>query len=403
MTTIGSSPLGTFACDSGSLKELLGDTALNCPCCNGRLTPEKLARLLDDVQKLAQGRRPANAGPATQPSAGTERHAGMIIDSHAHMISRTTDDYEAMAKSGVVAVIEPAFWLGQPRTNVGSFIDYFSLISGFERFRAGQFGIRHYCTIGLNPKEANNEALAEAVIEALPRFLVKEGVVAMGELGYDEQTPLEDKALRAQIELAKEFELPIMIHTPHRDKRPGTLRTMDVLKEHAFDPARCVIDHNNEETVREVRDRGYWCAFSIYPNTKMGSERMAAIVENYGPERLIVDSACDWGVSDPLAVAKTARLMAQRGVSTEAIHQVVYSNALKVYGLNTEMKEEHWLAPSAIDQRTLYEGNSVLRGGQTPRIEQPGRSLEPDCSKSEPSKHPAGSEVKPAVEGVGAS
>jgi predicted metal-dependent TIM-barrel fold hydrolase len=376
MTTIGSSPLGAFACDSGSLKELLGDSTLNCPCCDERLTPEKLARLLDDVQKLAERRQSAHAAPATQPSAGIGRHAGMIIDSHAHMISRTTDDYEAMARSGVVAVIEPAFWLGQPRTNVGSFIDYFSLISGFERFRAGQFGIRHYCTIGLNPKEANNEALAEAVIDALPRFLVKEGVVAMGELGYDEQTPLEDKALRAQIELAKEFELPIMIHTPHRDKRPGTLRTMDVLKEHGFDPARCVIDHNNEETVREVRDRGFWCAFSIYPNTKMGSERMAAIVESYGPERLIVDSACDWGVSDPLAVAKTARLMAQRGISADAIHQVVYSNALNVYGLNTEMKEEHWLAPSAIDQRTLYEGNSVLRGGQSPRIEQPGRLVD---------------------------
>jgi predicted metal-dependent TIM-barrel fold hydrolase len=379
MTTIGSPPgtfPGTFACDAGSLKELLANATLSCPCCKGPLTPEKLARLLDDVQKLAQGRTATNAEAIAQPSSRAGRHTGMIIDSHAHMISRTTDDYEAMARSGVVAVIEPAFWLGQPRTNVGSFIDYFSLISGFERFRAGQFGIRHYCTIGLNPKEANNEALAEAVIDALPRFLVKEGVVAMGELGYDEQTPLEDKALRAQIELAKEFELPIMIHTPHRDKRPGTLRTMDVLKEHGFDPARCVIDHNNEETVREVRDRGYWCAFSIYPNTKMGSERMAAIVESYGPERLIVDSACDWGVSDPLAVAKTARLMAQRGVSTEAIHQVVYSNALKVYGLNTEMKEEHWLAPSAIDQRTLYEGNSVLRGGQTPRIEQPGRLVD---------------------------
>src|SRR6202789_406810 len=372
MSTTGS-PLVTFARHPGSLKEQLAGATLNCPCCNGQLTPEKLARLLDDVQKLAQRRQP---GPATQPSAGTGRHAGMTIDPHAHMISRTTDDYEAMAKSGVVAVIEPAFWLGQPRTNLGSFIDYFSLISGFERFRAGQFGIRHYCTIGLNPKEANNEALAEAVIDALPRFLVKEGMVAMGELGYDEQTPLEDKALRAQIELAKEFELPIMIHPPHRDKRPGTLRTMDVLKEHGFDPARCVIDHNNEETIREVRDRGYWCAFSIYPNTKMGSERMAAIVENYGPERLIVDSACDWGVSDPLAVAKTARLMAQRGISAEAIHQVVYSNALDVYGLNTEMKEEHLLAPSATAPRALFGGNSVLRGGQTPRIEQPGRLVD---------------------------
>jgi len=298
MTVTGTSPVAPFVCDSGALEALLGDKTISCPCCNGKLTAEKLGRLLSDVQRLA--------------AAGSGDQAGMIIDPHAHMISRTTDDYEAMANAGVVAVIEPAFWLGQPRTNVGSYVDYFSLISGFERFRAGQFGIRHYCTIGLNPKEANNETLAEAVLDVLPRFLVKEGVVAMGELGYDEQTELEDKALRAQIELAKEFDLPIMIHTPHRDKRAGTLRTMDVLKEHDFDPARCVIDHNNEETIREVRERGFWCAFSIYPSTKMGSERMAALVKSFGPERLIVDSACDWGVSDPLAVAKTARLDGQR-------------------------------------------------------------------------------------------
>lgn len=367
-------PPATFACDFGALETLARSGELHCPCCDKPLTAEKLTRLLDDIRQLAARESGAELKPSGGAAARGGSQAGMIIDSHAHMISRTTDDYEAMAKAGVVAVIEPAFWLGQPRTNVGSFLDYFSMISGFERFRAGQFGIRHYCTIGLNPKEANNEALAEAVLNELPRFLVKEGVVAMGELGYDEQTPAEDRALRAQIELAKEFDLPIMIHTPHRDKRAGTLRTMDVLKEHGFDPARCVIDHNNEETIQEVRDRGFWCAFSIYPNTKMGSARMSAIVEKFGPDGLIVDSACDWGVSDPLAVAKTARLMAERGVAGDAIRKVVYDNVLAVYGLNGEMREEHWLAPAAIDQRTLYEGNSVLRGGQTPRIEQPGRS-----------------------------
>ena len=360
----GHSPLGSFACDAGTLQKLMAGRTLACPCCDGPLTAEKLSRLLSDVQRLTAlaNDRPDHA------STGVGRHAAMIIDPHAHMISRTTDDYEAMAKAGVVAVIEPAFWLGQPRTSVGSYVDYFAMISGFERFRAGQFGIRHYCTIGLNPKEANNEALAEAVIDALPRFLVKEGVVAMGELGYDEQTSLEDKALRRQIELAKEYLLPIMIHTPHRDKRAGTLRTMDVLKEHKFDPARCVIDHNNEETIREVLNRGYWCAFSIYPQTKMGSERMAALVESFGPDRLIVDSACDWGEGLGPVLPRVGR-----GVGADAIHQVIYTNALAVYGLNGEMDEQHWLAPAAIDQRTLYEGNSVLRGGQTPRIEQPGR------------------------------
>ncbi len=98
------------------------------------------------------------------------------FDAHAHMTSRTTDDYEAMARAGVRAIIEPAFWLGQPRTNVGSYIDYFSSLIGWERFRASQFGIAHYCAIGLNAKEANDEALAKDVLELLPRFALKEGV-----------------------------------------------------------------------------------------------------------------------------------------------------------------------------------------------------------------------------------
>ncbi|HEX2135245.1 MAG TPA: TatD family hydrolase [Microvirga sp.] len=361
------SAAGRVTCDSG-VDEARASSAVSCPCCGGTLTPEMVAAIIDEARRLEQ--------QSAQRQARTLAPGTMIIDPHAHMIARTTDDYEAMARAGVVAVIEPAFWLGQPRTNVGTYMDYLSTITGFERFRAGQFGIRHYCTIGLNPKEANNEALAEAVMEVLPRFALKDGVVAMGELGYDEQTPLEDKYLRAQIELAKEFELPIMVHTPHRDKKRGTLRTMDVLKEHGFEPARCVIDHNNEETVADVLERGYWAAFSIYPQTKMGNERMVEIVRRYGADRLIVDSACDWGVSDPLAVPKTARLMAMRGIDAEAIRKTTYANALAAYGLNGEMREEHWLEPAGIDQRTLYEGNSVLRGGQSPRVEAPRRTLD---------------------------
>src|SRR3954447_16991807 len=212
-----------FGCDASGTDET--DLAtVSCPCCGGAMTAEMLKSLVEQARRLST---PAVERPS--PSGG------MFIDPHAHMISRTTDDYEAMARAGVVAVIEPAFWLGQPRTSADTYVDYLSLITGFERFRAGQFGIRHYCTIGLNPKEANNEALADAVMEILPRFAVKEGVVAVGELGYDEQTALEDRYLRAQIELAKEYELPIMVHTPHRDKKRGTLRTMDVLAEHGFD------------------------------------------------------------------------------------------------------------------------------------------------------------------------
>lgn len=293
----------------------------------------------------------------------------MFIDPHIHVTSRTTDDYEAMQKAGIVAIIEPAFWLGQPRTQVGSFQDYFSSLVGFERFRASQFGIKHYCTIGLNSKEANNEALAEQVMDLLPLYIGKEGVVAVGEIGYDDQTEAEDKYFRQQLELAKEINLPVMIHTPHRDKKRGTTRSMDVCEEHGLDPGMVVVDHNNEETVKEVLSRGYWAAFSIYPNTKMGNERMVEIVRQYGPERIIVNSAADWGISDPLAVPKTAALMIERGLSEEDVRLTCYQNALTVYGQSGQMKESDWLNADPVDQRKLFSGNSILRGGQAPKVE----------------------------------
>jgi uncharacterized protein len=293
----------------------------------------------------------------------------MFIDPHIHVSSRTTDDYEAMRLAGIVAIIEPAFWLGQPRTEIGSFKDYFSSLIGWERFRAKQFGILHYCTIGLNSKEANNEGLAEQVMELLPLYAGKEGVVAIGEIGYDDQTAAEDKFYRLQLELAKEVNLPVMIHTPHRDKKKGTTRSMDVSEEHGIAPHMVIVDHNNEETVREVLDRGYWAAFTIYPHTKMGSERMVEIVKQYGPERIIVDSAADWGVSDPLAVPKTAALMRQKGVPEAHIRMTCYQNALTAYGQSGQMDELDWLRPEPIDQRQRQFGNTVLRGGQTPKVE----------------------------------
>ncbi len=290
-----------------------------------------------------------------------------FIDPHIHMSARTTDDYERMAAAGIVALIEPAFWLGQPRTQVGSYIDYMSSLVGWERFRAAQFGIHHYCTIGLNSKEANNEALAEQVLEVLPRYLVKEGVVAVGEIGYDDQTPVEDKYYRAQLALAKEFDMLVQVHTPHRDKKSGTIRSMKVAVEMGVKPEHVVIDHNNEETVQDVLDRGFWAAFTIYPNTKMGNERMVEVARKYGSNRIFIDSSADWGVSDPLAVPKTARLMLDRGIAARDVEAICYGNALKAFGQSGQMKEEHWLNPAPIDQRMLFEGNSVLRG-QTPRV-----------------------------------
>ncbi|MFM7298760.1 MAG: TatD family hydrolase [Planctomycetota bacterium] len=292
-----------------------------------------------------------------------------FFDPHIHMISRTTDDYEAMSKAGVRAVIEPAFWIGQPRTTLGAFVDYFSQILGWERFRASQFGIAHYCCIGLNSKEANNEALAKDVLAVLERFVLKEGVVAVGEIGYDEISAAEEFAYVAQLALAVKHDMVVMVHSPHRDKKRGIQRSLAVARECGQPMAKLVIDHNNEETVQDVLDAGAWAAFTIYPHTKMGSERMVEILRKYGPERIIVDSSADWGISDPLSVPKTAALMLQRGIDPAWVEKVTWQNALDAYAQSGQIDVPALLATPVIDQRALFSDNSVLRG-QAPRVDE---------------------------------
>lgn len=282
-----------------------------------------------------------------------------IFEPHAHMTSRTTDDYEAMAASGVKVLVEPAFWLGQPRTSAGSFVDYFNSLLGWERFRASQFGIRHHCTIGLNPKEANDDVLRREVLELLPRFLAKDGVVAVGEIGYDAMTPAEDEALRAQFDLAREFELPALVHTPHRDKLAGTRKTLQLVEETGVTPETVLIDHNNELTVKEVHASGCWAGFSIYPNTKMDEYRMVRIIEDIGTDRILINSACDWGVSDPLKVSKTVAAMREAGIDEDEIDKVVWRNPLEFFGQSGRLILDDL---GERDLAATFEGNTLLRG-----------------------------------------
>ncbi|WP_250030754.1 TatD family hydrolase [Paractinoplanes maris] len=280
-----------------------------------------------------------------------------IFDPHIHMTSRTTDDYRQMAEAGVRAVVEPAFWLGQPRTNPGSFTDYFDSLIGWEPFRAAQFGIRHHATIALNPKEANDPR-CRPVLDLLPRYLAKDGVVAVGEIGYDSMTPAEDEVFAAQLALALDHELPAMVHTPHRDKARGTQRSLDVVKESGIDPGRVLLDHLNEVTIGMARDAGVWTGFSIYPDTKMSPGRMVAILREYGPERVLVNSAADWGKSDPLLTLRTAEAMLAGGFDKDDVDRVLWRNPVEFYSQSGRLD-----LSDAPDPDVTFAGNSILRGG----------------------------------------
>ncbi|MEU0481862.1 TatD family hydrolase [Streptosporangium sp. NPDC006013] len=289
-----------------------------------------------------------------------------IFDPHIHMTSRTTDDYERMRAAGVRAVVEPAFWLGQPRTNVGSFLDYFDGLLGWEPYRAAQYGIRHHCALALNPKEANDPRCTDVLAE-LPNYLLKDSVVAVGEIGYDSMTPAEEHAFEAQLAMAADSDLPVLVHTPHRDKVAGTRRTLDVVRASGTAPGRVLVDHLNEPTVGLVAESGCWMGFSIYPDTKMDPHRMVAILREYGTARMLVNSAADWGRSDPLKTREVADAMLAAGFTADDVDQVLWRNPVAFYRQSGRLdigaaSGEPAHIPDARSAEPDFAGNTIRRG-----------------------------------------
>jgi predicted metal-dependent TIM-barrel fold hydrolase len=253
------------------------------------------------------------------------------IDHHAHMVSRTTDDYAAMALTGCIAVTEPAFWAGWDRSTADGMTDYFRQLVDFEPKRAAQHGIAHYAWLGMNPKESDNRDLSRAVIARLPDLLDAPTVLGVGEIGLNRVTRNEITTFDEQVALAADRKELVLIHTPHlEDKHKGTRVTIDVLRRYESLPAgRVLIDHAEEHTIEMILDGGYWAGLTLYPQTKVSAARAADMIEKYGPDRILVAGACDWGPSEPLAVPKFVLEMRRRRHTEELIQRVVFDNPVR--------------------------------------------------------------------------
>ncbi len=255
------------------------------------------------------------------------------FDPHIHMYSRTTDDYERMSIAGIEVIVQPSFWLGSLRSNTGTFEDYWEHMISFEPQRAKEFGIEHFTCISVNPKESIERPLALEALNVMIRngYLKRERVVAIGEIGYNLINELEEELFIKQLKLAKNENLLAMIHLPHKNKVVAMKKMKLILEELHYDSKKILIDHNTEETIQETLDLGVWAGLSVYPYTKLSPERAINIIDQHGSERIMINSAADWGVSDPLSVPITAREMRIRGWGRKDIEKVTLYNAYEFY------------------------------------------------------------------------
>lgn len=250
------------------------------------------------------------------------------IDPHIHMVSRTTDDYQRMAQCGCVAMTEPAFWAGYDRSSPQGFFDYYRQLTETEPRRAAMYGIAHFCWLCINPKEAEDPVFAREVIELIPSFLDRPNVLGIGEIGLNKNSRSELKVLEEQLDLAARHKQLVLVHTPHlEDKLKGTRLILDAVKRDGrIAPERVLIDHVEEHTAGLVLERGHWAGMTLYPDSKCTPQRAVDILETFGQERLCLNSAGDWGHSDPLSVPKAALEMRRRGHGERMVQRAIFDN-----------------------------------------------------------------------------
>ena len=258
------------------------------------------------------------------------------------MYSRTTNDYEAMSKAGIEVIVQPSFWLGAPRRYVGTFEDYWEHMITFETKRAKEFGIEHFVCISVNPKEASARPMAIDALESMKKYLERERVIAVGEIGYNFINDLEEEVFIKQMDIATAKNMLIMIHLPHNNKLEGIKRTELVINRNKnnvknYDKRKILIDHNTEETIEKTIEIGAWAGLTVYPVTKLSPERAIRMIKKYGTERIMINSSADWGVSDPLSVPLVAREMRKEGFSNSDIENVTFYNAYEFYKQSRQM------------------------------------------------------------------
>lgn len=265
-----------------------------------------------------------------------------VIEPHIHMIARTTQDYERMARMHCVACCEPAFWAGYDRTSPQAFHDYFTHLTEFEPKRAAEYLIDHYCWICINPKEADDVAFSKEVIAFMPEFLERSNVLGVGEIGLNKNTKNELTTFELQVDLAVRRSDLIWIHTPHlNDKKKGVKMLLNNLKGRGdINPQKVCFDHMEEHVVQDVLDAGFWAAMTIYPQTKNSPGRVVDTLERYGKERIMVDASGDWGPSDPGTLHDAIFEMRKRGHAPADIQDVFYNNPCRFLGQCPKFKHK---------------------------------------------------------------
>ncbi len=253
----------------------------------------------------------------------------MLFDSHAHFDDPQFDgDRETVLKS------LKSLGIGYI-TNIGANIE--TSKAAVELANTYDFV---YATVGIHPGDA--EEMNEDALKTLRNLAMNNPKVrAIGEIGldyhyegYDEA--VQENCFRKQIALAKELNLPIVVHD--RDSKGNAIK---ILKEEGVTNGVMHCFSGSGETAKELVKMGFMVSFTgvlTFKNARRAIEACSAVPL----DRLMIETDCPYMAPEPHRgernfsgyVGYVADKMAEiKGVSREELERITTENALRFYGI----------------------------------------------------------------------
>jgi predicted metal-dependent TIM-barrel fold hydrolase len=260
------------------------------------------------------------------------------------MDTRNANDYELMAVSGVEAVLIPCTFTGQKKSSKAAFLHYFDRLTSFERKRGKAFGIDVYVAISIHPGDMHDPDSAHQALDSFSSYIDNPAVRAIGEITIQRESADEKALFERQLTLARDAGLPAIVEAPRGDN-PKQLDRLavslaDAIEKYHLDPSRIVMVDLNAQKLEQVWDLklgAYGIPVSPALNglfvihDKVTPAAAAQLLQRYGSDRIIFNSALHFGYGDPLCLARTLLHLRQMDVPEAQLEEVFYQNPQKMF------------------------------------------------------------------------
>ncbi|MGC6536488.1 MAG: TatD family hydrolase [Candidatus Puniceispirillaceae bacterium] len=202
-----------------------------------------------------------------------------------------------------------------------------------------------WCSVGIHPHEAENEPLS-CDVDAIKQAADHPKCVAIGEAGLDyfyDNAPRERQALslRAQIQVARELDLPIIIHSRDADEDMAAILEDEYHKGAYRGVLHCF--SSGAALAERALAIGFYVSFSGIVTFKSATE-LQAIAKQIPRNRLLVETDAPYLAPVPMRGKKnepaftryTAEYLAElRDISVEELAEITTQNAQNLF---TKMK-----------------------------------------------------------------